>query len=59
MQNTFTYKFNELGCQYIDFTVDDTTINKQASQRIWFKVSNALPTLKNLSLSFPQYGNES
>jgi len=57
-QSTFTHKFNEIGCQYIDLTVVDTSIGMQDVQRIWFRVNNALPTLKNLVLSFPQYGNE-
>ncbi|MDR0368976.1 MAG: hypothetical protein LBH96_00075 [Candidatus Peribacteria bacterium] len=58
-QNTFSHKFNEIGCQYIDLTIDDTTVGKQDYERIRFKVNNALPTLKNIMLSFPQYGNES
>jgi hypothetical protein len=58
-QTTFSYKFSDVGCQYIDMTVDDRSINKQDSERIRFKVNNALPTLKNIILSFPQYGNES
>jgi hypothetical protein len=57
--NTFTHKFNEVGCQYIDLTVDDRNVGKQDVERIRFKVNNALPTLKNIVLSFPQYGNES
>ena len=58
-QNSFSHRFNEIGCQFIDLTVDDTSIGKQDHARIWFKVKNALPTLKNLTISFPQYGNES
>ncbi|MDD2536947.1 MAG: PKD domain-containing protein [Candidatus Absconditabacteria bacterium] len=57
-QNTFSHRFNEVGCQYIDLTVDDPSIGKQSEERIWFKVVNALPTLKNLTISFPQYGND-
>jgi hypothetical protein len=55
---TFTYKFNELGCSYIDLTVEDTSISKDDKIRIRFKVVNALPTLDNVILTFPQYGNE-
>ncbi|MDR2541380.1 MAG: hypothetical protein LBD11_06600 [Candidatus Peribacteria bacterium] len=58
-QSSFSYKFNELGCQYIDLTVDDTEVGQQVYNRIRFKVQNALPTLKNIALSFPQYSNES
>jgi hypothetical protein len=58
-QSTFSHKFNEVGCQYIDLTVDDRSVNKTDAERIWFRVNNALPTLKNIVLSFPQYGNES
>ncbi|MDR0861000.1 MAG: hypothetical protein LBO09_08825 [Candidatus Peribacteria bacterium] len=58
-QSSFSHKFNELGCQYIDLTVDDTELGKQDYSRIRFKVQNALPTLKNIALSFPQYSNES
>jgi hypothetical protein len=39
--------------------VEDRGLNKQDQQRIRFKVYNALPTLKNITLSFPQYENES
>ncbi len=54
----FSYKFNGVGCQYIDYTLEDTSLGKVSKERIWFKVVNALPTLDNLTLSFPQYGNE-
>ncbi|MEI8091768.1 MAG: hypothetical protein WCG98_06200 [bacterium] len=57
-QKTFKYKFNSLGCTYVDFTVEDTAISKDDKVRIWFKVVNALPTLDNIILGFPQYGNE-
>lgn len=56
--NQFKHKFNELWCQYVDLNVEDTDIKKQDTQRIWFKVYNALPKLNNLLISFPQYGNE-
>lgn len=54
----FTHKFNSVGCQYIDYTLEDTSLWTPTTHRIWFKVINALPTLSNLTLSYPQYGNE-
>lgn len=36
--------------------VDDTNVGKHAEHRVWFDVHNALPTLQNLILSFPQSG---
>ena len=57
-QDVFKYKFNELGCTYIDLTVEDTTISKSDKVRIYFKVINALPKLDNIILFFPQYGNQ-
>lgn len=57
-QTMFKYKFNELGCTYVDFTAEDTAISKDDKVRIRFYVVNALPTLDNIVLFFPQYGNE-
>jgi len=57
-QSVFKYKFNELGCAYIDMTAEDTSISKNDKIRIYFKVVNALPKLDNVILNFPQYGNE-
>ena len=54
----FNYKFNTMGCRYIKYTLEDTSLNKKDEQIIYFKVVNALPTLDNLFLSYPQYGNE-
>lgn len=56
-----SYKVNikELWCTYVDFTTEDTSVWINSKQRIWFKVYNNLPTLSNVSLMFPQYGNES
>jgi len=54
----FNHNFDELGCQYIDVTVEDTEIGKNDKIRVRFKVLNALPTLDNIILFFPQYGNE-
>jgi hypothetical protein len=30
-------------------------VSKQDKVRIWFNVKNALPTINNVTLSFPQY----
>lgn len=57
-QSTFSYKFDEVGCNYIDLTAEDTSIGKNNTARIWFRVVNALPKLDNILLFFPQYGNE-
>ena len=54
-QSSFTHKFNQVGCHYIDLTVQDSNIWKQDKTRIWFNVKNALPKLKNVTLTFPQY----
>ncbi len=56
--NKFKYSFDELWCQFVDFTVEDTSMWINHKQRIWFKVYNALPEISNLVLFFPQYGNE-
>ncbi|MBP7848029.1 hypothetical protein KA013_02285 [Patescibacteria group bacterium] len=53
---SLTYNFPVVGCQYIDVVVDDTNVGKHAEHRVWFDVKNALPTLQNLILSFPQSG---
>ncbi|MDD3262284.1 MAG: PKD domain-containing protein [Candidatus Absconditabacteria bacterium] len=55
---TFLYKFDELGCNYIDLTAEDTSIGKNNTARIWFRVVNSLPKLDNIILFFPQYGNQ-
>lgn len=57
-QNQFTYKFDELGCSYVDLSVEDGSLNKTARDRVWFKVYNALPQINNIVLTYPQYGNE-
>lgn len=54
----FSYKFPALWCQYIDYTLEDTSLGKNVKQRIWFRVVNALPKLSNVTLLLPQYGNE-
>lgn len=42
----------------MDLTVEDTDLGKSSKVRVWFRVVNALPTLENLVMYFPQYGNE-
>ena len=53
--NEFTTSFSEVGCHYVDLSVKDSNVWKQDKVRIWFKVNNALPTIKNVTLTFPQY----
>lgn len=55
---SFGHKFNSLGCQYIDYSLEDTGLGKIVKERIWFKVVNALPRIDNVTILFPQYGNE-
>ena len=57
-RNNFQYKFSDLGCQYIDVTAQDKVGGKATQQRVWFNVVNALPILDNITMFFPQYGNE-
>ena len=58
-QSTLTHKFSQVGCHYVDLTVQDSNIWKQDKTRIWFNVKNALPKVKNVALSFPQYSDNS
>lgn|GEM_PF-670431 len=51
------HNFDQLGCQLVDFTVEDSQAGKTASTKIRFNVQNSKPTLDNLRVSFPQYGN--
>ncbi len=48
------YTFDELWCQYIDFTLEDSFVNKTERTRIWFNVKNAKPRLDNVLMNFPQ-----
>ena len=57
ISNQFTTSFSELGCHYVDLTVQDSNVWKQDKVRIRFNVKNALPKIKNITLSFPQYEN--
>lgn len=51
------HKFDEVGCQFMDFTVEDTAISKTSSTRLWFFVTNAKPKIQNILMTFPQLGN--
>jgi PKD repeat protein len=51
------YKFDETWCHFVDFTVEDTAISKQASSRIRFFVTNAKPKIQNILMTFPQIGS--
>ena len=53
--NQLTTSFSEIWCHYVDLTVQDTNLWKQDKVRIWFNVKNAQPTIKNVTLTFPQY----
>lgn len=55
--NQLNESFSEIGCHYVDLTVQDTNLWKQDKVRIRFNVKNAQPTIKNVTLSFPQYEN--
>ncbi len=57
IKSDLTHKFSLTGCHYVDLTIQDSNVWKQDKVRIWFKVKNALPTIKNVTLSFPQYSD--
>lgn len=57
-QNNFNYKFRKIGCKFVDFSLEDTLLGKSTKERVWFKIYNSLPTLDNVALQFPQYGNQ-
>jgi PKD repeat protein len=57
-KNLTNYKFDELWCQYIDISIEDTNILKTINERIRFNIINTPPTIGNIKMSFPQYGNE-
>ena len=57
IKNSLTHKFSQVGCHYIDLTVQDSNVWKQDKTRIRFNVKNALPRIKNVTLSFPQYAD--
>jgi hypothetical protein len=43
----------------VNLTVEDEVVGKVSAVKIRFKVVNALPSIDNLVLSYPQFGNES
>ena len=49
----FTTSFNETGCHYVHFILTDS-LWKQDTGFIRFNVKNALPKVKNVSISIPQ-----
>lgn len=51
------FSFDVLGCQVVDLTVEDTQAGKTESVKVRFNVQNSKPTLDNLRVSFPQFGN--
>lgn len=57
-QNSFNYKFDELWCTYVDLIAEDSSIGKNNTVRVRFRVVNALPKLDDIILQFPQYGNQ-
>ncbi|MEF2176130.1 MAG: PKD domain-containing protein [Candidatus Absconditabacteria bacterium] len=59
IRNIIDYNFSEIGCSYIDISIEDLNISKTQTSRVWFKVVNSLPKISNIVLSYPQYGNES
>lgn len=58
-RQTLSHSFSMTWCHYVDLTVKDSNVGKQDKVRIWFNVKNALPTIKNVTLSFPQYSDDS
>lgn len=56
--SSLKYKFSEVGCQYVDMIVEDKNESKIDKKRMYFKVKNALPTINNVVISFPQYTND-
>lgn len=50
--NQLSTTFNQIWCHYVDLTVKDSNVWKQDKTRIWFNVKNALPKLKNVTLSY-------
>jgi len=55
-KQTLTYSFPELWCTYMDIYVEDRNVGKTEKKTVWFDVQNALPTINNLVLDFPQPG---
>lgn len=56
-KSQYTDSFSLVGCHYVDLTIQDSNVWKQDIARIRFNVKNALPTIQNVTLSFPQYSD--
>jgi hypothetical protein len=50
--------FSEMGCQYVDLFVEDPLVAKTDVKKIRFDVRNALPTINNVTITFPQYNDK-
>ena len=53
-----THNFGLTGCHFIDFSIKDQNSWEPDGTRIWFYVKNAKPTIKDVSISFPQYADD-
>lgn len=49
--------FIQTWCHYIDLTVYDNNVWKDDEVRMRFNVKNALPSIKNVTLTFPEYSD--
>lgn len=56
--NRFNYRFRSVWCKFVSITLQDTESTEIIEDKVWFRVINALPSLENISLFFPQFGNE-
>lgn len=56
LKSNISLKFDELWCQKITLYVKSLNNNKLDKKNIYFKVVNAPPILKWISMFFPQYG---
>jgi len=50
--------FDELWCTYLEVTLQDKSTAKEAKEKVYFLVENALPQLGNVTISFPQAKKE-
>ncbi|USN55871.1 MAG: PKD domain-containing protein [Candidatus Peribacteria bacterium] len=55
-KKSLSYSFPLMGCTWVDAYVEDNAKGITVSDRIWFKIENALPELDNLLVDFPQPG---
>jgi PKD repeat protein len=56
--NRIQTEFDEKWCQFITIFVEDPVVIQSDTQKIWFSVQNAVPTMDNVTISFPQYGDQ-